>query len=255
MGWVRAAGALAAVCLLAGCASPDEGERHEAWEGPSAPPSLSAPPSASASAVTSASPSPSATTSPPTASGTSAPIPTAPAARPPARPGGGGGTSSGGSGGGSGGGGGGGTSGGGQPEPPVAPAPPSQEAPAGGTDGFPYDGDLCAGTDHGPYVRITSATGTGTSARVTGRVGYFSCNARGEPSWTSTPETVSYPLNPDAHITVTTPFVPAGQRTAMSAAEFLRRVNAQAGKRALVFHYQTDPEALWIVNQIDPAQY
>ncbi|MFE6133717.1 hypothetical protein ACFQ6Q_36480, partial [Streptomyces sp. NPDC056437] len=201
------------------------------------------------------SPSPSATTSAPTASGTSAPLPTAPPARPPGPGGGIGGGGGGGNGSGGGSGDGGGTSGGGQPEPPVAPAPPSQEAPAGGTDGFPYDGDLCADTDHGPYVRITSATGTGTSARVTGRAGYFSCDARGEPSWTSTPETVSYPLNPDAHITVTTPFVPAGQRRAMSAAEFLRRVNAQAGTRSLVFHYQTDPEALWIVNQIDPAQY
>ena len=41
----------------------------------------------------------------------------------------------------------------------------------------------------------------------------------------------------------------------MTAADFLRRVNSHVQSGTLVFHYQTDPEALWIVNQIDPAQY
>ncbi|MFI1394213.1 hypothetical protein [Streptomyces sp. NPDC020681] len=250
-GKAAVAGAVLLAGLLAGCGDRGESGRDESWRAPTTPPSLS-PPATPSATSTSASPSASASASA-SVSGTASPSGSATATGPattPGRPTATGG--SGGSGGGHGSGGAGGT--GGEPEPPVAPPPPSQEAPAGGTDGFPYDGNLCSSADHGPYLQVLGGSGSGSTAKVTAREGRFSCDGD-EPRWKATGGTTTYPLNPQAHITVTTPFVKAGQRKAIGSAEFLSKVNAAAKNRVLVFHYQTDPEQLWIFNQIDPAQY
>lgn len=250
-GWkATAAGALLALGLVTGCGGPVGGGEHdESWRAPSAPPSLS--PGATSSAPVTPSPSVSRTPS------------GSPSATGPASPGGPTTTPASGSGGGSGGevggthgNGGGGSGGGGEPDPPIAPAPPSQQAPAGGTDGFPYDGDLCAGGDHGPYLQVYGGSGKGQTAQITAREGHFTCDGKDDPRWTATGAAAgSLPLNENAHITVTTPFVPAGQRKAMTANEFLARISSYGAKQVLVFHYQTDPERVWILNQIDPGQY
>ncbi|MEW2084657.1 hypothetical protein [Streptomyces sp. NPDC005283] len=253
-----ALGAVVVLGLATGCGEPGgKGGRDEAWRSPSAPPTLSpSTTSARSSAPATSSPSVSAKPSGSASAGSTAPGPTTTARA------GTGGPATGGSGG-SGGGGsgdGGGTSGnggggGGEPGPPTAPPPPSQQAPAGGTDGFPYDGDLCGG-HHGPYVQVLSGSGTGRTGRLVIREGHFTCHGRDRATWTASGGTARpFPLNENAHITVTTPFVAAGQRRAITASEILIRINAYGKKQTLLFHYQTDPELIVILNQIDPAQY
>ncbi|MDQ0941879.1 hypothetical protein [Streptomyces sp. V1I1] len=135
---------------------------------------------------------------------------------------------------------------------------PSRPRPAAPT-GYPYDGDLCPGGDHGPYLQVYGGSGRNQTAQITAREGHFTCDDKDDPRWTTTGAAAGpLPLNEDAHITVTTPFVPAGQRKAVTAADFLakvKKVNAYGKRQVLVFHYQTDGDSVWILNQIDPAQY
>ncbi|WP_326651481.1 MULTISPECIES: hypothetical protein [unclassified Streptomyces] len=255
-----ALGAVVVLGLATGCGEPGaKGGRDEAWRSPSPPPSLSpSTTSARSSAPATSSPSVSAKPSGSAPAGSTAPGPSTTAGAGTGGPATGGSGGSDGSGDGGSGGGGGGTSGNGgagEPGPPTAPPPPSQQAPAGGTDGFPYDGDLCGG-HHGPYVQVHSGSGTGRTGRLVIREGHFTCHGKDRATWTTSGGTARpFPLNENAHITVTTPFVAAGQRKAITASEFLTRINAYGKKQTLVFHYQTDPELIVILNQIDPAQY
>ncbi|MFF3458488.1 hypothetical protein ACFYXH_30055 [Streptomyces sp. NPDC002730] len=268
-GWkAMALGAVVVLGLVTGCGEPGgKGGHDEAWRPPSAPPSLSPSTTSSTSSTSSApaTPSPSVPAKPSgsASAGSPAPGPTTTAGAGTGGPatgdsggsGGSGGSNDGGGGGGGTSGNGGGSGGAGEPEPPTAPPPPSQQAPAGGTDGFPYDGDLCGG-DHGPYIQVHSGSGAGRTGRLVIREGHFTCHGKDRATWTATGGTARpFPLNENAHITVTTPFAPAGQRKAITASEFLTRINAYGEKQTLVFHYQTDPELIWILNQIDPAQY
>ncbi|MFD9219758.1 hypothetical protein ACFWDI_06970 [Streptomyces sp. NPDC060064] len=261
-GWkAMALGAVVVLGLVTGCGEPGgQGGHDKAWRPPSAPPSLS-PSTTSSTSPAPATPSPSVSAKPSgsVSAGSPAPGPTTTAGAGTGGPATGDSGGSGGSGGSSDGGGGGtsGNGGGsdGEPEPPTAPPPPSQQAPAGGTDGFPYDGDLCGG-DHGPYIQVHSGSGTGRTGRLVIREGHFTCHGKDRATWTATGGTARpFPLNENAHITVTAPFAPAGQRKAITASEFLTRINAYGKRQTLVFHYQTDPELIWILNQIDPAQY
>ncbi|MGW7369025.1 hypothetical protein ACWGI8_37785 [Streptomyces sp. NPDC054841] len=144
---------------------------------------------------------------------------------------------------------------GGEPGRPTAPAPPSQEAPAGGSDGFPYDGDLCA-TDHGPYLQV-GGRGQGHAINLSVREGHFECHDGDGPEdavWVPTGTYHAMGVEDSAHITVTAPFVPPGTRRAMTVGELFRRYDQLSGqqRKLLVFHYQTaGDDLIWIFNQID----
>jgi hypothetical protein len=94
-------------------------------------------------------------------------------------------------------------------------------------------------------------SGSQDTARIVAREGRFACDGPdGEPRRTATGGVAEpFPVNKNAHITVTAPFVPAGQGRAgpgrrgeaMTVRDFLARINAYGETRILIFHYQIGP--------------